>query len=101
LSVVRQITSSRQSPKRSALNTGVAFDPLLEVHSGSTSSVFRLFVFQLHFMMRFRSRSSRNKSPSHQMPKLQEPGVTSVISSPLAEYNPRIPPPKTQHSAPG
>src|SRR5690606_1500915 len=101
LSFVRQITSSRQSPNTSALSTGVALDPLLELQSSARSSVSNALLFQFHFMILFRSNNSRKGSPSHQTPKLQEPGVTSVIFSPLTENSPWMPAPKTQHSAPG
>src|SRR5215467_3866570 len=79
--VSRHITSSRQSPKMSALKHGVAFVPLLEAIPESES---RLVVFpwsQFHLLIVVPSSSSRSKSPSHQTPKLID-GLVAEICTP-------------------
>src|SRR6185436_13172682 len=98
LSVVRQITSSRQSPRISALNAGVAFVPLFDVQPSAVSKTVSVPSVQFHLVMRLRSSSSRNTSPSHQTPKLHERGSRSAIFSPLALNSPVTPAPLTQHS---
>src|SRR5215510_176280 len=81
LFVSRQITSSRQSPSMSALSAGVAFVPLFEAIPVSAS---RLDVFpwsQFHLLITVPSSNSRNRSPSHQTPKLIE-GLVAEICTP-------------------
>src|SRR5215470_9172391 len=81
LPVSRHITSSRQSPKMSALRQGVAFVPLLEAIPESES---RLDVFpasQFHLLIVVPSSNSRNRSPSHQTPKLID-GLLGEICTP-------------------
>ena len=85
LSVVRQITSSRQSPRRSALSAGVDFEPLLEEQSVAVSRRLTVPVPQSHLSMRLPSRISRRRSPSHQQAKLIDDGREAEISVPLAE----------------
>src|SRR5262245_36797140 len=101
LSFVRQITSSRQSPKMSALSVGVAFVPLLDVQPSAVSNRSSLPVVQFHFEIVFRSSNSLSTSPSHQTPKLQDRGDASEIFSPLALKRPVTPAPLTHDSKPG
>src|SRR3954467_4581850 len=93
LSVVRQITSSRQSPRISAHKTGVALVPLLAEQFSATSRRVSVSVCQFHFEITLRSSNSRSKSPSHQTPKLQELGLPSEICSPFTFQTPRKPGP--------
>src|SRR4051794_40142278 len=93
LSAVRQITSSRQSPKISAQRHGVDLVPLLETHPSATSSGDSLSVFQSHLVMRLESSNSRSVSPSHQTPKLQERGLRWETVSPLTFQTPERPGP--------
>src|SRR3990172_3467319 len=89
-SLVRQTTSSRQSPNKSALTAGVALVPLFAVQSAASSKGVSLLSDQFHLAMRFRSSNSRNRSPSHQTPKLQELGGRDEIFSPFALNRPEI-----------
>src|SRR6266542_5160024 len=81
----RQITSSRQSPRMSALKHGVAFVPLLAAISGleaeSESSAVVFPWSQFHLLIVVPSSSSRSRSPSHQTPKLIE-GLVAEICTP-------------------
>src|SRR5262245_55509181 len=77
----RQITSSRQSPKMSALRAGVAFVPLLEAMPVSESRGVVLPVSQFHLVIDVPSSNSRSKSPSHQTPKFIE-GLVAEICTP-------------------
>jgi hypothetical protein len=63
----------------------VALVPLLEVQAWATRSGSSVPVCQFHFSMAFWSSSSRNRSPSHQMAKLQECGLAPPILTPLQE----------------
>src|SRR5262245_23970333 len=94
LSELRQMTSSRQSPRRSALRHGVALVPLFEeqpvAESRTTSDSFS----QVHFEVVVRW----SRSPSHHTPKLHERGLRWEILSPLQLYRPLAPPPAAQHS---
>src|SRR6266496_1202583 len=98
LSSVLQITSSLQSPRMSALRTGVALVPLLEVQPSATSRVVSVASDQCHLEMVLRSSNSPRTSPSQNTPKLHERGVVSEIFSPLALNKPVTPAPFTQHS---
>src|SRR5688572_8940043 len=100
LSVVRQMTSSRQSPSMSALSVGVAFVPLLDEQPSAVSRTSSVAVVQFHFKIVFRSSNSRSTSPSHQIPKLQDRGDASEIFSPLALKSPVRPAPLTHDSKP-
>ena len=77
LSVVRQITSSRQSPNRSALKQGVALEPLLATQPSAVSRLLVVSFFQSHLSILFLSNSSRVKSSSHHTTKLVDEGVLS------------------------
>ena len=66
LSAERQITSSRQSPKRSAVSAGVALVPLLEAAPVAVSSRTSELVFQSHLLIQLLSSISRSRSASHQ-----------------------------------
>src|SRR6266545_728288 len=81
----RQITSSRQSPRMSALKQGVAFVPLFEAISGleaeSESSAVVFPASQFHLLIVVPSSSSRSRSPSHQTPKLID-GLVAEICTP-------------------
>src|SRR5262245_19767793 len=81
----RQITSSHQSPRMSALKQSVAFVPLLEAISGleaeSESSGVVFPWSQFHLLIVVPSSSSRSRSPSHQTPKLIE-GLAAEICTP-------------------
>src|SRR5262245_43779957 len=81
LPVSRQITSSRQSPRMSALKHGVAFVPLLEAIPESESSAVVFPAVQFHLLIVVPSSNSRNRSPSHQTPKLIE-GMVDAICAP-------------------
>src|SRR5215475_12496219 len=81
LFVSRQITSSRQSPKMSALSAGVALVPLLEEMPESVSSVVVFPASQFHLVIVTPSSNSRSRSPSHQTPKLIE-GLVAEICTP-------------------
>src|SRR5690348_8964534 len=101
LSVVRQITSSRQSPRMSALSAGVAFVPLFDAQPSAVSIMVSAPSAQFHLKIVLRSSNSLSVSPSQKTPKLQERGSWSDIFSPLALNNPVTPAPLTQHSKPG
>src|ERR1700752_1733201 len=98
LSVVRQITSSRQSPRISALNAGVALVPLFEAHSSAFNNTVSVLSTGFHFEITLRSSSSLSTSPSHQIPNLHDRGVWSEIFSPFAFQRPLSPAPRTQLS---
>src|SRR5262249_17454900 len=83
----RQITSSRQSPRMSALRFGVALVPLFEATPAGESSAVVVPVSQFHFEIVVPSRSSRRRSPSHQIPKLIG-GVVGEISTPRGPSRP-------------
>src|SRR6187401_3272473 len=100
LSPVRQTTSSRQSPRMSAQRTGVALEPLFEVHPSAVSSRVSLSLSQFHLEIWLRSSSSRSRSPSHQTPKLQERGLRCETVSPRALHTPLSLSPDAQHSYP-
>src|SRR5688572_573245 len=73
LLLVRQMASSRQSPRMSPDRAGVALVPLLEATPLAVSRRVSLPVPYLS--MRVWSSSSRTGSASHQMTKLAEDGV--------------------------
>src|SRR5690242_4361811 len=79
LLLLRQITSSRQSPKISAVSPGLALVPLFEATLLPVSRVLMPPV--LHLLMVMLSSSSRDKSPSHQIAKLMD-GVEVEICPP-------------------
>src|SRR5215207_9521583 len=99
LSAVRQITSSRQSPNRSADKTGVDLVPLfrtqLSLAASSRLSVVLFSYSHLSILVPF--RISLNTSPSHKTPKFTA-GVLSEILFPLLSNIPVMPAPATQHS---
>src|SRR5215218_3772526 len=97
LSGVRKMTSSRQSPKKSADKTGVALVPLFEVAPSAVSKVSSVSLVQFHLEMRLRSSSSRKRSPSHHIAKFAERGALPM-RSPVQVRNPEGPP---HISAPG
>src|SRR5690606_6908976 len=87
LSVVRQITSSRQSPNRSPDSAGVALVPLLEATPLAVSRRVSPPVPYLSIWVW--SSSSRTGSASHQIRKLAEPGLRLATWLPVAaERNP-------------
>src|SRR5215467_2512372 len=77
----RQITSSRQSPRMSALRFGVALEPLFDDTPDGASSVVVLPASQSHLEIVAPSSSSRSRSPSHQTPKLID-GLVAEICTP-------------------
>src|SRR5262249_42990364 len=81
LSDSRQITSSRQSPKMSALKQGVALVPLLEAIPVSASRVVVFPASQFHLLITVPSSNSRSRSPSHHTPKLID-GLFAEICTP-------------------
>src|SRR5919106_6410955 len=81
LSDARQTTSSRQSPKMSALSDGVALVPLFDATPAGASSVESVPVVQFHFEIVTLSSSSRSGSASHQTPKLMD-GLVAAIWKP-------------------
>src|SRR5215212_9699787 len=88
LSAVRQMTSSRQSPRMSPMSAGVAFVELFEESPAGESSVFDLPVVQSHFEMVVPSSNSRRRSASHQMPKFFGEGADVLICTPVALQSP-------------
>ena len=66
----RQITSSRQSPRMSALRLGVALVPLFDETPDGASKAVVLPASQFHLEIVVTSSNSRSRSPSHQTPKL-------------------------------
>src|SRR5262245_7570976 len=77
----RQITSSRQSPRMSALRLGVALVPLFDDTPDGDSIVVVLPASQFHSEIVVPSSNSRGRSPSHQAPKLIE-GLVAEIWTP-------------------
>ena len=77
LSDVLQITSSRQSPKISAVKQGVCFVPLFAEHSDAVSN--RVSLLDPYLSMWLPSRSSRITSASHQTRKLSDPGARPIF----------------------
>src|SRR5512138_1041199 len=67
------MTSSRQSPNRSALRAGVDFVPLFEIHPSAVKSLPALYL-----SIWFPSSSSLVRSPSHQIRKLQDEGESPI-----------------------
>src|SRR5690242_21760440 len=65
------MTSSRQSPKRSAVKVGVDLVPLLELHSAHDCNV----PVAPYLVIDVPSSSSRDSSASHQMTKLIDEGA--------------------------
>src|ERR1041384_6744338 len=86
LFVVGQITSSRQSPKRSPESDGVALVPLLECTSDAVSSRVSPEVPYLSTWLP--SSSSRTGSASHQARKLLEPGWRLLTTAPVGPRTP-------------
>src|SRR4051812_33378020 len=96
LSVVRQITSSRQSPRMSPESAGVDLVPLLDATPLPVSSRVSPPVPYLSIFVA--STSSRTGSPSHQARKFADDGLRPtfcprVLASPVAADD--------QDSAPG
>ncbi len=96
LSSVRQMTSSRQSPRMSADSAGVAFVPLFDATPSPVSS--RVSPSGPYLSMWVPSSSSRVRSPSHQLRKLALEGL-GPISSPAVFRS--APSALDQNSAPG
>src|SRR5688572_2168399 len=88
LSEVRQMTSSRQSPKRSADSAGVDFVPLLELRPPGDRIELLLLVAGFHFEIVVPSRISRIVSASHQQAKFICPGRELEICTPVALISP-------------
>src|SRR5215204_5220372 len=88
LSLVRQMTSSRQSPRMSPRRDGVAFVVLFEATPAGESSVAVVRVVQFHFEMVVPSSNSRRRSASHQMPKFLGEGAEVLICTPVALQSP-------------
>src|SRR3954467_1925010 len=86
LLVVGQMTSSRQSPNRSADSDGVDFVPLLECTSAPVSR--RVSPPVPYLSMCVASSSSRVGSASHQTRKFCEPGLRVATTVPLGERTP-------------
>src|SRR5262245_16224494 len=93
LSAVRQMTSSRQSPKRSALRQGVDLVPLFEDRPAGESTELFAFAFQSHLRIVVPSSVSRSVSASHQTQKFICDGRELVICTPVA----LIKPPREPH----
>src|SRR5215208_131431 len=88
LSEVRQMTSSRQSPRMSPRSAGVAFVELFDERPDGDRSVLALPVVQSHFEMVVPSSNSRRRSASHQMPKFFGEGAEVLICTPVALQSP-------------
>src|SRR5262245_12263996 len=100
LSLVRQITSSRQSPNRSPLSAGVDLVPLLDVAPVAVSSREDVLFAKFHLSITLLFSSSRSGSASHQIAKLHDGGTVPLIVAPALLKSPEMPPPATQYSAP-
>ena len=72
---MRQITSSRQSPRMSAQRQGFDLVPLFEAQPSAVSSRPARAGRRSHLAIVVPSSSSRSRSPSHQTPKLQDRGL--------------------------
>src|SRR4029079_13583489 len=96
LSLLRQMTSSRQSPKMSPLSAGVDFVPLLELAPSAVSS--RVSPLVPYLSMWLLSSSSRTGSASHQTRKLVEEGLRPAFCPAVLEI---VPTAADQASAPG
>src|SRR5499426_46545 len=92
-----KITSSRQSPKISADRFGVALVPLMDDAPVAVSK--RVSPLVPYLSMWLLSRSSRTKSPSHQIRKLTELGFRPTLP-PEELKRLVIPSPAPQNSAP-
>src|SRR5262245_16310665 len=103
LSVVRKITSSRQSPNKSELSAGVDLVPLFDEHPSAVMMMPVALLSQFHLEMRLLSRSSRSRSPSHQMTKLQLLGLRSEMTWPweFQRWRATSPSPDAHISEPG
>src|SRR4051812_47200739 len=97
LSVVGQITSSRQSPSRSPESDGVALVPLLLCTPEAVSS--RVSPDVPYLSIRVWSSSSRTGSPSHHTRKLVELGLRLLTTVPAGLRMPSVA--DDQDSAPG
>src|SRR5678815_124294 len=78
LSAVRQITSSRQSPRMSAESAGVDLVPLFDMAPVAVNSRSSVDVFQFHFAIQLLSRISRSGSASHQTAKFVDGGAAEI-----------------------
>src|SRR4051812_14315665 len=96
LSVVGQMTSSRQSPRMSADSDGVALVPLLECTPLAVSR--RVSALVPYLSMWVPSSSSRWASPSHQTTKLADDGLRPMFAPPVLN---RPPTAEDHDSAPG
>src|SRR5262249_45052054 len=85
LLLVGHITSSRQSPNRSALSDGVDFVPLLECTSDPVSN--RVSDEVPYLSMCVASSSSRTGSASQYTRKFVEPGLRPMLA-PVALVSP-------------
>src|SRR5215207_2357959 len=88
LSAVRQMTSSRQSPRMSPESAGVAFVELFDATPAGESSVEVVRVVQFHFEMVVPSSNSRRRSASHQTAKFFGEGAEVLICTPVALQSP-------------
>src|SRR6187399_191151 len=95
LFVSRQITSSRQSPSRSAVNVGVDFVPLFDEHWEQLTKVPPPY-----FVTAVPSSSSRDSSASHHTWKLMPFGGSPTFMPVVAEYKSLFAP-AAHISAPG
>src|SRR6185295_17550429 len=84
----RQITSSRQSPRMSALRFGVALVPLFDETPAGERRAVVLPASQFHLEIVVPSSSSRRRSPSHHTPKLIDglPGAIWIPRGPSSEF---------------
>src|SRR5262245_58201820 len=89
----RHMTSSRQSPKRSALRAGVDLVPLFDERPPGERIELPVPVRWFHFVIVVPSRISRSRSASHQIAKFICPGRPLEICVPLA----LIKPPREPH----
>src|SRR6478752_2903508 len=100
LSVVLQMTSSRQSPRTSAQRQGVDFEELFEEQFSAVTRLVSRLSCQSHLVILLPLRSSRSRSPSHQTPKLHDRGFRWEIGSPLTSQRPVKPRPAAHISYP-
>src|SRR5689334_14783599 len=77
----RSTSSSRQSPRRSAVSVGVDLVPLLEAQPDAESSAPEA----PSLVIEVPSSSSRVSSASHQMRKFWEPGLAPTFALLVAE----------------
>src|SRR6266542_5912277 len=78
LSAALQTTSSRHSPRISALSAGVALVPLFEIAPPAVRSRTSVPDVQSHLLIQLSSRISRSRSASHHTAKFTDEGAVQM-----------------------